>query len=140
MKIPKKVKFKKWQVKRVLNFQRVWSKRNRSLTFGFYGLRARSFGLLDAKQIESIRITVSRVIQQRGLLKSWFHVFPHVPVTKKPKAMRMGKGKGAVRSWVSPVYNGMILMELGNVDRTIAFRAFDRVKKKLSFLTDVVVR
>jgi large subunit ribosomal protein L16 len=140
MNIPKKVKYKKWQVKKVLGFYRVWSKSNKVLALGFFGLRARSCGILNSKQIENLRITIGRIILLRGSLHSWFHVYPHIPITKKATGVRMGKGKGAVRLWTCAVSNGIIILELGNVDLSIALRAFKAAKKKLPFRTDIIIR
>lgn len=39
-------------------------------------------------------MTSKRALRRKG--KLWCRVFPHIPVTKKPLEVRMGKGKGNV--------------------------------------------
>lgn len=140
MKIPKKTKFKKWHTKKIIKFNCLWSKGNNFLIFGFYGLRSKSFGLLTAKHIENIRIITNRIIQQKGFLKMWFKIFPQIPITKKPKSTRMGKGKGSVRFWVCKIHIGIIILELGNINKTAVLLAFNTIQKKIPFLTDIVFR
>lgn len=39
-------------------------------------------------------------------------VFPHLPVTKKPAEVRMGKGKGSVDYWMTRIKIGTIIYEI----------------------------
>jgi large subunit ribosomal protein L16 len=87
---PKKRKFKKHHLyKKPTN-----SKLKTHLVYAEYALVARQSSLLTADQIHSAVMTIKRVLKRKG--KLWFRVFPHIPVTKKPLEVRMGKGKGAV--------------------------------------------
>ncbi len=45
-----------------------------------------------------------------------------VPVTRKPLGLRMGKGKGAIDFYATPVRPGQILFELDRVPRTVALQ------------------
>jgi large subunit ribosomal protein L16 len=47
----------------------------------------------------------------------------------------MGKGKGGVSNWVSPVYAGKVVFEIKNVTATVAAQAFRLVQKKLPLKT-----
>jgi large subunit ribosomal protein L16 len=62
--------------------------------YGQYGLQSLYFGKLTYKQIEACRRTIKRGLQKLGFL--FLRVFTNVPVTKKPIATRMGKGKGSI--------------------------------------------
>lgn len=49
---------------------------------------------LTAGQIAAAELAIKRKIKKEGTL--YTRVFPHMPVTKKPLEVRMGKGKGSV--------------------------------------------
>lgn len=49
-------------------------------------------GKLKFKQIEACRRTIKRGLSKQDNL--WIKIFTNIPVTKKPSASRMGKGKG----------------------------------------------
>ena len=62
--------------------------------YGLYGLQSLKHGKLTYKQIEACRRTIRRGLKKLGFL--FIRVFTGTPVTKKPIATRMGKGKGAI--------------------------------------------
>ena len=105
--IPKKFKFKKQQKRN--NFNKIYSsfkgKSNNNLC-----LKALTFGRITSKQIISIRQTIKKNIKKVGKIK--FHIFPQTSISKKPKEIRMGKGKGAVDHWVSKIKTGQIICEI----------------------------
>ncbi len=68
------------------------------------------------------------------------HVFPDVPVTKKPAEVRMGSGKGSVEYWVCRVKPGRILFEIDGVPEQVARDAFERASAKLPIKTKFVAR
>jgi large subunit ribosomal protein L16 len=47
--------------------------------------------------------------------KIWFNLFPHLPLTKKPANVRMGKGKGKLKTWFINVRGGSVFVEYRNV-------------------------
>jgi len=59
---------------------------------GIYALQVIESGKLLKKQIESTRKGIRRNIKKSDSLT--ICVFPFISVTKKPVAVRMGKGKG----------------------------------------------
>ena len=81
-----------------------------TLNLGSYGLRVTKPGRITANQIEAARKVIKRQIKKLGRL--YVRVFPHIPVTKKPLEVRMGKGKGSVNHWVARVKKNQILFEL----------------------------
>ena len=87
--------------------------RGNSLAFGEYGLQAMEPVWLEARQIESARIALTRFMKRGG--KVWIRVFPDKPITGKPAETRMGSGKGAVDHWVAVVKPGRIIFELSGV-------------------------
>ena len=125
MKIPKRLKFKKYHKNKI----KVVSSKTSFLRFGFFGFKALESGRISAQQIETIRQTIGRNIRPKGRL--WIRAFPHLPVTSKPAEVRMGKGKGNVRYWVCLVKKGQILYEVAGVNEKVAFSALRKGGLKL---------
>lgn len=86
-------------------FRKMHKGRNRGLaqgtdvSFGSFGLKAVGRGRLTARQIEAARRAMTRAVKRQG--KILIRVFPDKPITEKPLAVRMGKGKGNVEYWVA---------------------------------------
>ena len=131
---PKKVKFRR--VHR--GNRRGMSMRGNFVTFGSYGLKALEPGWVTARQIESSRIVISRVVRKIG--KMWIRIFPDKPVTARPAETRMGKGKGSLDHWVALVKPGRILFEIDGVSKEEALQAFRDAGHKLPVKTKLVER
>lgn len=134
MLMPKKTKFRKVQRGRMKGL----SKGCRTLVFGEYGLMALEPGHVSARQIESIRITMSRRMKKVGRL--FLRIFPDKPMTKKPAETRMGKGKGSPEFWVSVVKRGCILCEIQGVDAAEAKDILRSATYKLPIRTKLVIK
>ena len=63
--------------------------------------------------------------------KVYLRVFPHIPVTKKGLAVRMGKGKGPVDHFVSFVRAGKMIFEFNCPSALSAKKAYRAVSYKL---------
>ncbi len=131
---PKKVKFRR--VHR--GNRRGMSMRGNYVTFGSYGLKAVEPGWVTARQIESSRIVISRIVRKIG--KMWIRIFPDKPVTARPAETRMGKGKGALDHWVAVVKPGRILFEIDGVSKEEALQAFKDDGHKLPMKTKLLER
>ena len=131
---PKKVKFRR--VHR--GNRRGMSMRGNFVTFGSYGLKAIEPGWVTARQIESSRIVISRIVRKIG--KMWIRIFPDKPVTARPAETRMGKGKGSLDHWVALVKPGRILFEIDGVTKEQAVQAFKDAGHKLPMKTKLVER
>ena len=68
---PKKVKYRR--VHR--GNRRGMSMRGNFVSFGSYGLKAIEPGWVTARQIESSRIVISRIVRKVG--KMWIRIFPY---------------------------------------------------------------
>ena len=112
--------------------------RGNHVAFGAYGLKAIEPGWITARQIESSRIVISRVVRKIG--KMWIRIFPDKPITARPAETRMGKGKGALDHWVAVVKPGRILFEIDGVTKEEADQAFKDAGHKLPMKTKIVVR
>ena len=129
MLAPRKIKYRKPQKGRMTGL----AKGGDYVAFGTYGLKALEPGWITSRQIEAVRIIISRRIRKIG--KMWIRVFPHKSITKKPAETRMGKGKGSPEYWVAGVKPGRILYEVDGVPEDIAQEAFRLCSHKLSLKT-----
>src|ERR1700724_1631265 len=107
--------------------------RGNSLAFGEYGLQAMEPVWLEARQIESARIALTRFMKRGG--KVWIRVFPDKPISGKPAETRMGSGKGAVDHYVAVIKPGRIIFEIGGVSEEIAKEAVRLASHKLPIAT-----
>ncbi len=114
------------------------AQRGNTLAFGEFGLQAMEPCWIEARQIESARIALTRYMKRGG--KVWIRIFPDKPVTVKPAETRMGKGKGAVDHWVAVVKPGRIIFEIGGVREDIAKEAVRLAGNKLPIATRFITR
>lgn len=134
MLLPKKVKHRKWHRGRASG-KRVATQKA-TLAFGSYGLKATSESWVTSRQIEAARRAMTRYIKRGG--KIWIRIFPDHPVTSKGSEMPMGKGKGAVDHYMTPVRPGTILFEMDGVAEDVARRALELAAYKMPLKTKVV--
>ncbi len=132
MLVPKRVKYRKMQRGRMKG------KATRGLTivFGEYGLMALEPAWITARQIESVRVTMTRFLRKGG--KLWIRLFPDRPVTKKPAETRMGKGKGSPEFWVAVVRPGKIMFEIEGITHDQAKEAVRLASHKLPIAVQFV--
>jgi large subunit ribosomal protein L16 len=131
---PKRTKFRKQFKGRNEGF----SKGGVELNFGAYGMKATTNARVTARQIEAARRAITRYLKRAG--RVWIRIFPDVPVSKKPAEVRMGKGKGSVEYWVTPVKAGRIMFEIDGVPGSLAEEAIRRGAAKLPVRTRFVAR
>jgi large subunit ribosomal protein L16 len=112
--------------------------RGNTLAFGDFGLQALEPVWMEARQIESARIALTRFMKRGG--KVWIRVFPDKPVSAKPAETRMGSGKGAVDHYVAVVKPGRIIFEIGGVSEEIAKEAVRLAGHKLPVKTRFITR
>ena len=108
--LPQNTKYKKQQKGHLGLIER-----KKSATHLYYGV----FGLKILKQcrlIENNRSdTKTNFKKPTEKRKLWIRALPDIPVTSKPKEIRMGKGKGAGAYWVVKVKAGQTLFELSSM-------------------------
>ncbi len=112
--------------------------RGTDVAFGSFGLKALESGWITSRQIEAVRVTLSRTMKRDG--KIWIRIFPDKPVTKKPAETRMGSGKGSPEFWVSVVKPGRIMFEVGGITQELATEALRLAGHKLPVKTKMVTR
>ena|SRR5690625_3337462 len=134
MLVPKRVKFRR----EFRGKMRGEAKGGKEIAYGEYGLQAVDSHWVTNRQIESARIAMNRYMKRGG--KVWIKIFPHKSVTAKAIGVRMGSGKGAPESWVSPVKRGKIMFEVAGVPEEVAREALRLASHKLPMRTKVVKR
>lgn len=132
---PKRTKHRKYQKGRIKGK----ASRGTRIAFGDFALKALEPGRITARQIEAVRVAVTRSLKRSG--KVWVRIFPDKPITKKPAETRMGKGKGEPEYFVAPVKPGRIIVEVGGgVNRETAQEALRLGKHKLPVKTKFMQR
>jgi large subunit ribosomal protein L16 len=135
MLMPKKVKHRKVQrggaIRGVAN-------RGNKVSFGTFGLKAMTSGLISSRQIEAARRAITRHIQRGG--KVWIRIFPDKPMTQKGSETPMGKGKGSVDHFVARIQPGRVLFEMDGVSREMAQKAMQLASYKLPVKTKFTER
>src|SRR3989339_241650 len=134
MLIPKKVKHRKWHKGRASGKRTATSKA--VVAFGRFGLKAMEERWVTSRQIEAARRAMTRHIKRGG--KIWIRIFPDHPITSKGSEMPMGKGKGAVDHYMTPVRPGTIMFEIDGVPESVAREALKLAGHKLPLKAKVI--
>ncbi|HBI50697.1 MAG TPA: 50S ribosomal protein L16, partial [Candidatus Moranbacteria bacterium] len=133
MLMPKKVKHRK--IHRGGEIRGVAQTGN-TVSFGSFGLKAMTSGLISARQIEAARRAMTRYVKRGG--KIWIRIFPDKPMTKKGDETPMGKGKGSVDHFVAKTKQGRVLFEMDGITEAIAKEAMRLASHKLNVKTKFV--
>ena len=107
-------KFKQKHRQKGRSFQPYTFKR---LHYGDSGLQILQPLRLPAKHIHRLKLYLKKAIKRSDFTKRliWFNIFPHLPLTKKSKGIRMGKGVGKLATWVSYLRPGSFIFETKNL-------------------------
>lgn len=112
------------------------AKGNKYVAFGEYGLMATEGNWITDKQLESLRVVLSKAIGTIG--KIWIRVFPQLSLTRKPLEVRMGSGKGNPEMWVAVVKKGTIIAEISGIPEAQMKDALRKAGNKLNVTTKIV--
>lgn len=136
MLMPKKVKHRKHQRGGKL---KGFSKKGNTVSFGDFGMKALTSGLVNSREIEAARRAMTRYVQKGGRI--WIRIFPDKPMTKKGNEVPMGKGKGTPEFFVAVVKPGRVMFEISGISKEIAKKAIklasDKLKVKTKFVEKV---
>ena len=94
--------------------------------------------LLKVQIIEAGRKAIVGHVQRGGQV--WIRVFPDKPVSARAAETRMGKGKGNVDHYVSPVKKGKVLFEISGIEKEEAELALNLASDKLPIKTSFIER
>ena len=112
------------------------AKGNKYVAFGEYGLMATEGNWITEKQLESLRVVLSKAIGTIG--KIWIRVFPQLSLTRKPLEVRMGSGKGNPEMWVAVVKKGTVIAEIAGIPEAQMKDALRKAGNKLNVTTKIV--
>jgi len=136
MLMPKKTKHRKQQKGKSRN--KGQASKGINVSFGEYGLKSLEHCWITARQIESVRRTITKNFKKKG--KVWIRIFPDKSVTVKGAETPMGKGKGTVDHYVAVIKPGMILFEVAGIDEETAKKALKAASYKLPVKTKFIIK
>jgi len=136
MLMPKKQKHRKWHKGRASG-KRIATSKTR-VAFGKLGLKAVTESWITSRQIEAARRAMTRHVKRGGSI--WIRIFPDHPVTAKGGEQPMGKGKGAVDHYITPVRPGTVMFEIDGIPDDVAREALRLAAHKLPVKCKVVTR
>lgn len=113
---PRNFGYKKKQKSRtLLNFNN--SHLNKTLNYGGAGLMLLKPAHLTSNQLFKFKLFLKRSMKKSDHTRRfvWFLAFPHLPLTRKPNGIRMGKGKGKLECWFTNIAGGTIFLEFKNL-------------------------
>ena len=93
-------------------------------------------GILTAAQLAAASLAIKRKIKQN--LVFLIRVFPHIPVTKRPAEMPLGKGKSNISYWATPIKAGTIIFELNCNELVLTKTALLAASYKLPIKTQII--
>lgn len=109
---PKKTKYRKYFKPRKI--PKISTKLHKLNELNIFALVSMESGFLNGKQIEAARQNIRRKVKREGKLE--IPILTDLPISKKPSAARMGKGKGKVDYWVASLPAGKTVFLLYGVD------------------------
>lgn len=130
---PKQIKYLKHHRGRKTGCIQIKNKKR----FGVFCLQAHSAFWLTAKQLESTRRSILRVLKKEG--KLWTLVFPQKSVTTRTVESRMGAGKGNVSHWVAVIKPGTIIFELSNISQILLKKVITIATQKLPIKLNLIL-
>jgi large subunit ribosomal protein L16 len=106
---------------------------------GFYALKAIESGKIRSNQLEAARKMIRKKIKRKIKNSLYISVFPQLSRTKKSSGVRMGKGKGNLDYWYTPVKRGRILFEIKRkIPRGQAHTALKKAMSKFAVKCKIV--
>jgi large subunit ribosomal protein L16 len=136
LQAPRRTRYKKSHKLRIKKIN--YSKGGSKFIRGNIGIKALKACRLAFRPIEAGRRIIARKLKKKSRI--WIRPFPHTPLTKKPDEMRMGKGKGAVHSWIHRLEAGEILFELNDTPEKDITPILQNAGKKLPTPSVIVKR
>ena len=114
----------------------------KKLTYGTTGVSALQSFRFTGKQIFRFYIFLKKSSRKSDRTKRyfWFNVFPHLPLTRKAKGVRMGKGTGKLHSWFTNVRAGTIVVEFANLRSGRAKYFMNQIRFKLAVPVKILVK
>jgi len=104
--------------------------------FGNFGLKSLGNCNLTSEQLTSSLKAIKRVIKKKNFLI--IKALPFWMLTRKPRDVRMGRGKGSPAIKVYPLKAGKIIFEFKDVNETLLLRALKSSSLRLPVPTKII--
>lgn len=132
---PRRFKFKTRQKKR-----RATQPAQTRMSYGTMGLVIQKPFRISAKRIFRLKLSVKKSARKSDITRRsfWMSVFPHLPLSRKTKGMRMGKGAGKLSTWFTELRGGKTILEFKNLRLGRALYFAKRVHHKLPVPTHFI--
>lgn len=132
---PKRTKYKKYHKGQRPNYLSSY-KSIFSIKQNCFSLYSVESSQMSSKQIAAFYQSLNKYIKKSGKIS--LNLFAHLPKTKKPLEMRMGKGKGNVALWVAKINPGYCICSVNTLFPSLALKAISYAKKKLPFKVKIL--
>lgn len=125
---PRKFKFKSRQ-----KLRRAHTPSVSTFSYGTTGLVLMRPLRISAKKIFRLKLFLKKSARKSDITRRafWVAIFPHLPLSKKPKGMRMGKGAGKLSHWYTQIRSGKFIVEFKNLRLGRAIYFSHQVSHKL---------
>ena len=113
-----------------------------TLNYGDIGIKTLTPLRMSSRQIFRMKVLLKKAVRKPDLTRRlvWFNTFPHLPLTKKSKGMRMGKGAGKLNAWQTQLRGGSFIFEFRNLRPGRALFFFKKMAVKFPSKTKVFFR
>lgn len=141
LRIPNRTKYKKYNRQYCYKYMHIKSPSKKNPKGYIYTIRAQEAAFLPISLIETCFKALSKSIKvksrrkKRSRVKAFYNI--DKPLSGKSVGVRMGKGKGAIRLWGTPIRKGQILFTVKKrVRRRAALNGLKQVSMRLPILTN----
>lgn len=106
-----------------------------TLKFGTYGLQSKLKTDFTIEQFNLILKLLKKNLKGQNKKNTfWLRSFPDTIITKKPKEIRMGRGKGNNLFKIAVLNKGSIFLEMKNLNVFFEYYLLNIIKNKFFFL------
>lgn len=134
---PSELKYKKYHNNIIVNKLKKKEFKHFKLYRGMLGLKVLYSSVITFKQISSFIKVIAKHCKRQ--YKLWLYCFPNITLTAKSISVRMGTGIGAIINWIFVIKKNSIFLEIIGKSNNILLNSLKRSKKKLSFLSRIVI-
>jgi len=119
------------------NKLKIKKKRYRNLTLGTIGIQSLNYGIFKITYWKSIKRITMRILKGfKGTV--WLKTIPNIPITKKPREVRMGKGVGKIDYWLSIINPFNVFIEFDNVSVLKIKKLYKIISTRLPYKLKII--
>jgi large subunit ribosomal protein L16 len=117
---------------------KIQKKNNHLFSKNIVGLQNLKFDYISMTQIESVRKLLVRKLKKVVTIVIKMHCL--LPITKKATGVRMGKGSGAIDSFIFFLKPGVLFLEFFNLEIKLFKKVLRQLQKKFKLRCFLVKR